>query len=173
MITQEVTSEMLEEWKKIHEQYKGLLRPNRKSGAEVLDYLQSNYLLTEITDPQVQEVVSGNVLLNEYWAEKLPASQQPIPKTFYLEDVGNGHKFYLSENKDSPDLWGDEITRIFVGVDLASGYFTVEGSSMLWDELYAFQGIDERDLKHCVRVAQYIAALKRFGKLDSVIAHKD
>ena len=112
-------------------------------------------------------------MLNEYWAEKLPAGQQPIPKTFCLEDVGNGHKFYLSENKDSPDLWGDEITRIFVGVDLDSGFFTVEGSSMLWDEIYAFRGIDERDLKHCVRVAQYIAALKRFGKLDTVIAHKD
>ena len=70
-------------------------------------------------------------------------------------------------------MGGDEITRIFVGVDLVSVFFTVEGSSMLWDEIYAFQGIDERDLKHCVRVAQYIAALKRLGKLDSVIAHED
>ena len=40
---------------------------------------------------------------------------------------------------------------------------------MLWDELCAFRGVDEKDLKKCVVVAQYIDALKRFGKLDSVI----
>ena len=95
----------------------------------------------------------------------------PIPKAFYLETNGNGHKFYLPENMDHPNQWGSEITKIFVGVDLSSGFYIVEGSTMLYDELFAFQGIDEKDLENDVVAADYIHALQRFGKLDSVIAN--
>ena len=98
MITQKVTPKMLAEWKKIYEQYKNILVPNRKSGAELLHYLQSNYSLTEITDEKALRVISENVCMNQFYAEKLPDGQQPIPKAFYLEDIGNGHKFYTPEN---------------------------------------------------------------------------
>ncbi len=171
MITQKVTPKMLAEWKKIYEQYKNILVPNRKSGAELLHYLQSNYSLTEITDEKVLRVISENICMNQFYAEKLPDGQQPIPKAFYLEDIGNGHKFYTPENQDSSDLWGDEITKIFVGIDLCGGFYMVEGSTMLWDELLAFQGLDEKDLTKFVIVAEYINALKRFGKLDSAVEH--
>ena len=169
MITQKPTPEMLTEWKNIFEQYKDLLQPNRKSGTDLLEYLQSNYFLTEITDTNTLTIISENVSRNKIYAEKLPVGQLPLPKSFYLENIGNGHKFYLSENADHPDLWGGEITKIFVGLDLSSGFYTVEGSTMLWDELRAFQGVDERDLKNYVVVADYINALKRSGKLDSII----
>lgn len=169
MITQKPTPEILTEWKNIFEQYKDFLQPNRKSGTDLLEYLQSNYSLTEITDEEVLTVISENVSRSAFFAEKLPDGQLPLPKAFYLENVGNGHKFYRSENKDPLDLWGGEITQIFVGVDLSSGFYMVEGSTMLWDELCAFQGVDEKDLESYVVVAEYISALQRFGKLDSVI----
>lgn len=171
MVTQKPTPEILAEWKSIFEQYKNLLQPNRKSGADLLSYLQSSYSLTEITEQEALTAISENVSQNEFLAGKLPVGRSPLPKAFYLEDIGNGHKFYLSENKDSPDLWGGEITKIFVGVDLHSGFYMVEGSTMLWDELCVFQGIDEKDLENYVVVADYIRALKRFGKLDSMITH--
>ena len=170
MITQRPTPEIRTEWTSILEQYKDLLRPNRKSGTELLEYLQSNYSVTEIADEEVLAVISENVSRNVFFAEKLPAGQRPLPKAFYLEDIGNGHKFYLPENKDPSDLWGGEITRIFVGVDRSSGFYMVEGSTMLWDELCAFQGVDEKDLENDAVVADHISALQRFGKLDSVIA---
>lgn len=116
MITRKPTKEMLNEWKATWEQYKDRLRPNRKSGAELLAYLQSHYTLTEISDKKALDVISANVTGNEYWAEKLPDGQSPDPRAFYLENTGNGQKFYLAEQKDSPDLWGDSITRILVGV---------------------------------------------------------
>lgn len=169
MITQKPTSKTLTDWKNTFEKYKDILRPNRKSGGDLLKYLQSNYSLTEITDGEVLAVISENVSHNNFWAEKLPAGQLPAAMAFYLEDIGNGHKFYLPENKDRPDVWGDEITRIFIGVDLSSGFYMVEGSSMLYDELRAFQGIDEKDLESYVVVADYIGALKRFGKLDNIL----
>lgn len=168
MITTEPTREMFEEWKAVWKQYKDLLRPNRKSGAELLTYLQSNYPLTEIFDKKALDVISENVALNDHLAEKLPVGQSPVPRAFFLENTGNGRRFYLAENRDCPDLWGSDITRIFVGVDLSSGFYTVEGSTLLWDELCAFQGVDERDLQNYVITAQYISALKRFGKWESV-----
>ena len=42
---------------------------------------------------------------------------------------------------------------------------------MLWDELLAFQGLDEKDLTKFVIAAEYINALKRFEKLDSAVKH--
>lgn len=169
MITQKPTPATLAEWKMIFNQYKSLLRPNRRSGAELLHYLKSSYMLTEITDGEVLAVISENVSRNAFWAERLPAGQRPIPKAFFLENTGNGQKFYLSENRDCSDVWGDEITKIFVGLELGSGFCMVEGSTMLRDELCAFQGVDEKDLENYVTVADYIRALQRFDKLESVI----
>ena len=39
----------------------------------------------------------------------------------------------------------------------------VEGSSLLWDELYVFRGLDEQDLENYVCVAEYIACMRRFS----------
>ena len=168
MITRKPTPDILAEWKNVFEQYKDLLQPNRKSGTDLLDYLQSNYSLTEITDAEVLSVILENVTNSTVFSEKLPDGQQPLPKAFYLENIGNGQKFYLSENKDPLDLWGGEIAKIFVGVDVSSGFCMVEGSTMLGDELRVFQGIDEKDLENYVVVADYINALQRFGKLDRI-----
>lgn len=107
--------------------------------------------------------------MNKPLAEKLPNGAVPLPRTFFLENKGKGEIFYKNENKDSEEIWGGNITRIFVGIDTVSGYFMVEGSTMLWDELYAFQGIDEADIQNPYCVAQYIACLKRFNHLQDVI----
>jgi hypothetical protein len=58
---------------------------------------------------------------------------------------------------------------IIVAVELHSAYFMVEGSSLLWDELFAFRGLDEEDLANYYLVAEYIGCLKRFGLLDEVL----
>lgn len=169
MITQEPTAEILEEWKSIWLKYKDKLKPNRKTGAELLDYLQNNYVLTEVFDKKALEAITGNVTMNVPYAEKLPEGVSPIPRAFYLENVGKGKRFYLPNNKDTIDLWDGKISKIFVGIDVASGFYMVEGSTMLWDELCAYQGVDDKDLQNYVCVAQYINSLQQFGKLQSVV----
>ncbi|MDO5547520.1 MAG: hypothetical protein Q4F79_03450 [Eubacteriales bacterium] len=166
MVTCEPTKEMLDEWKHIWLQYRDRLSPNRKSGMELVDYLQNNYVLTEISDRRAAEAVFYNVMRNPPFAEKLPFGAEPVPRTFYLENRGKGRRFYQPENKDPYDLWGGDVTRIFVGVDQTTGYYMVEGSAMLWDELCAFRGLDERDLNNYACVAQYINSLRRFGWLN-------
>ncbi len=168
MLTTEPTPEMYEEWKRIWNQYKNRLKPNRKSGLELLDYLSRKYVLTEIWEDEAADAVRLSVTMNRPFAEKLPHGTEPLPRTFYLENKGNGEIFYKSENQDPDDLWGGDITRIFIGIDTVSGYFMVEGSTMLWDELYAFQGLDEADIQNPYCVAQYIACLKRFDLLDEI-----
>lgn len=169
MITGEPTQKDFDEWKATWEKYKLLLKPNRKTGAELLAYLQSHYTLTEISDTKALGVVVGMVTMNGFISEKLPDKAAPVPRAFYLENAGEGEKFYRPENKDDANLWGGDVTRIFLGLDMSSGFCTVEGSTLLWDEICAFQGVDEKDLCNYVIVAQYIKALKRFGMLERVI----
>ena len=138
MLTKPPTPEMYEEWKSIWRKYRNKLTPNRKSGKDLLDYLSNNYELTEIFSDNALESIVLNVIMNEPRKEKLPAGTVPVPRAFFLENNGNGEAFYKSENKDSSEIWGGDITRIFVGVDTSSGFFIVEGSTMLCDELNAF-----------------------------------
>ncbi|GAE90164.1 hypothetical protein [Acetivibrio straminisolvens] len=169
MITRKPTLDMLEEWKSIWKQYKDILKPNRKSGKELIEYLQNKYILTEIDEKRAADIIIYNVTMNEVYAEKLPAGKTPIPRAFYLENAGNGEIFYRDENKDPNSIWSGDITRIFVGIDEVTGFFTVEGSTMLWDEICAFQGLDEKDLQNFACVAQYINALKRFDLLKDIL----
>ncbi|HHX87473.1 MAG TPA: hypothetical protein GX693_04745 [Firmicutes bacterium] len=60
--------------------------------------------------------------------------------------------------------------KIFIGVDLSSGFYCIEGSSMLWDELCAFQGLDSKDIENYYCVAQYISCLKRINRLEEMLA---
>ncbi|WP_324359744.1 hypothetical protein [Acetivibrio sp.] len=169
MITEKPTIDMLEEWKSIWMQYKDMLKPNRKSGKELIEYLQNKYILTEINEKRALDAIIYNVTMNKVHAEKLPAGKTPIPRAFYLERAGNGEIFYRDENKDPDDVWNGSITKIFTGIDEVTGFFMVEGSTMLWDEMCAFQGLDEKDLQNFVCVAQYINALKRFDLLKNIL----
>lgn len=149
MLMQAATQEMLEAWKTAWNEYKHRLHPNRKSGAEILAYLSDNYSLTELHHKRALRVVSENVLRNKPMAEKLPAGSAPEPVAFLVQNSGKGK--LLFENQDEVF----KGSTIFVGIDLTTGYFCVEGSSMLWDELYAFRGLDEKDLQNPYCVAEY------------------
>ena len=169
MIVQEPSKERLEEWKSTWMKYKELIKPNRRTGLELLEYLQSHYSLTKIFDADALDAIRYTVTMNKPLSEKLPDGVTPAPRAFYLENAGEGEKFYLPENKDDEKIWGKDITKIFVGIDLSSGFYLVEGSTMLWDELCSFQGLDEKDLQNYVIVEQYINSLQRFGKMNIVV----
>lgn len=164
MLMREPTPEMLKEWKAVWQEYKDLLKPNRKSGQELLDYLSRKYVITEIQDKEAAEAVCLNVTMNKPRSEKLPVGAAPQPKTYFVENRGNGCALY----KNMDEIYKD-VTRIFVGIDRTSGYYMVEGSSMLWDELCAFQGLDPADIQNYYCVAEYIACLKKFGKLEDAL----
>ncbi|WP_270563236.1 hypothetical protein [Clostridium beijerinckii] len=93
----------------------------------------------------------------------MPIGVEPSVVTFVIENKDNG--MFLYENQE-------EIFKgnnVFVAVNLESGFFCVEGSSLLWDELYVFQGLDEKDIQNYLCVAEYISCLKRFRLLESIL----
>ncbi len=159
MIFGPATQELLNEWRRIHQEFKDKLTPNRKSGQEVLDYLKDKYLLDEIYEEKAFLAVSETVLKNEFHKQKLPSDLQPEPKTFILKNEGNGKPIY--DNQEN--MW--DGCPVFIGIDLSSGYVQIEGSCRLHDEIYAFQGVDEYDIANCVRVADYINCLKQFNPI--------
>lgn len=163
MLMQEATPEMVERWKEVWNKYKGKLLPNRKSGKEVVEYLKDKYLLSELHDDNAKQVVINNVLYNKSYVDKLPMGAEPSVVTFVIENKDNGK--FLYENQD--EIFKEN--NIFVGVEIESGFFCVEGSSLLWDELYVFQGLDEKDIQNYFCVAEYISCLKKFGLLESVL----
>ena len=83
---------------------------------------------------------------NECFSIKLPKGVKPDVITYYVS---------LKNNKAS-------CSKVFVGIDLITGYYIVEGSESLWDELYAFRGLDEDDIQNPYCVAEYLACLKKF-----------
>lgn len=163
MLMQEAIPEMIKNWKAISEEYKAKLRPNRKPASAIIEYLEQKYQLEELSDEEWNEVIIGNVMLNDINKCKLPVGKVPTARVFHLENVKNGKLFY--EKQDNIFKGQD----IFVGIEMETGFIHVEGSSLLWDELFAFRGLDTDDLKNFYLVAEYITCLKKFDMLDSVL----
>ncbi len=159
MIMGPASVEQVKEWQKIHREFAPRLSPNRKSGFEVAEYLKSKYVLKETQDSRFLEVVSGNVLGNAFWKQKLEG-REPEPVCFFLENEGDGQEIYASRE----ECWKEcEDKPVFVGIDLTTGYVHIEGSTCLYDEIFAFQGVDKYDLENCVRVADYLECLKKYN----------
>lgn len=138
MLTQEATPAMVKEWKKIYDENRDSLTPNRKTGKEIEDYLRTHYTVVSINTEEANRVVTDNILNNQVFKEKLSRGVMPSPVTYYV---------------------GDD--KVFVGIDLVSGYIHVEGSVQLYDELFAYRGLDEVDLNNIFLVAEYVKCTKR------------
>lgn len=143
-----ITIQEIEQWKKIFLEYKTLLVPNKKTGQELVDYITSKYNVKKFKADEANNVIYLNVMENEHLRSKLKENEKPIPITFYLEN----------KNK-----------KVFIGIDLVSGFYYVEDDEELWDELYAFQGLDEVDLTNYYCVAEYISCLRKFDMLEAVL----
>lgn len=163
MLMQKPTPEMIEMWKEVWNDFKDKLCPNRKTGKEIVAYLKDKYFLEELHDDNAKQIVINNILYNKPYADRLPVGAEPSVVTFIVVNEDNGKLLY--ENQD-------EIFKgnnIFVGVELETGFFCVEGSSHLWDELYVFRGLDKTDIQNYYCVGEYISCLKKFGLLESII----
>ncbi|MDD2484907.1 MAG: hypothetical protein PHQ50_07800 [Eubacteriales bacterium] len=158
MLMQEITAELIESWKATYMENRPNLKANRKSGLEIVEYLKQKYPVQEENSEAIKKVLLFNVMQNECHRDKLPEGKEPVPVGFILENEGKGKLLY--EKQD--DVFNGK--QIVIGVEVETGFFFVEGSSLLWDELFAFRGLDEEDLDNFYLVAEYIACLEKFGQ---------
>lgn len=157
MLMQEPTPALYRYWREIWNFHKDALRPNRISGQMLDHYLRTTYPLHPLAHPQALQNVTDNVLHNAPWARKLPTGVAPQPVAYWVKNIQNGAALYQAQE---PFFQSNPI---FVGIELISGFFCVEGSSLLWDELYLQRGLDQQDLQNPYCVAEYIACLQRLS----------
>lgn len=136
MITSEVTQEMIEEWKRIFDLHHSELSPNRKTGIEVDDYFRNKYIYQIFDSEEFKKIATLNVMENEHSRSKLPVGMKPDIHTYHVGDV-------------------------LVGIDTLTGEFCVECEDIkkvisIYDDLFVYRGLDEKDLKNYFLVAQYV-----------------
>ena len=153
MLTKPATPELLRQWRADYAAYRPLLHPNRRSADELLSYLKAKYPLVPLDDDAAREVVCANVRENADLAERLPAGVLPRAETFTVARSGAGKALYAAQDAVFSGM------DIFVGIEMVTGHFHVEGSSFLWNELFAFRGLDEADLENPYLVSEYVSLL--------------
>ena len=162
MLMKEPTIEKMNEWRKIWKEYKDKIVPDRKTGEQVVNYLKTNYTVEQtelVNGERPEEIIVPEIKGDDYISWKLPVGKSPEPLAFHIKNEGNGKKLY--ENQE--DIF--KGLEIYVIVDLVTGCFHCEGTSQLYDELVAFQGLDEMDMTNSFLVAQYVECCKKFGKI--------
>lgn len=161
MITSNPTDEQFSNWLKIWQEYAPKLKPNRRTGIEVVRFIKKKYKTEEIKDVMAAQEFAGCIFRNGSQREKLPEDTEPNPVILKILNEGPGVDLY--ENKD--EIFS-EVKDITVIVDISSGCYVVEGSSKLWDELCVYQGVDKYDLDNPVTTGVYVELMKKAGKMQ-------
>lgn len=136
MLTKRPTKKMLTEWKRVFEENRGLLLPNRKTGAELDRYFRGKYTEELFVSEKAHNVVRDNIMMNDFFRDKLPENTLPDIRTYMFDGA-------------------------LVGIDLISGFFLVECEDMakaalIYDDLFVFRGLDADDINNVFLVAEYI-----------------
>lgn len=175
IIEMHIDEEKLREVEAIFIKYSSILKPNRKSVAEIIEYVKGKYPVEEDNSSRAKRIVEINVLSN--FSKDKEAKETPLKITVlniknedmakvlydfqeqeYLEFIdkikhvrGNfeGYPF-----KNSP---------IRVGAEENSDYMFIEGSGLLADEITIFRGLDEEELKDKYLVANYVKAIYKLN----------
>lgn len=141
--------------KEIHNQNKSTLKPNKKTGESIIKYLERKYPTVEVQSEELEYMVLQNIENNNFYKEKLN-NRNPIIKMYIIKDEDKGHELYTKQEEKF------ERHLIFIGIEIQTSFFFVEGSSYLNDEIIAFSGLDEEDIKNEFLVAQYIQCKEKF-----------
>ena len=136
MLTRMPDDKMIEEWKVLYAEHRKALKPDRKTGAEIEEYFLSKYEADEYADEEFIEVCRDNITLNPHSRKKLPEGKTPEIHSY----ITGGVK---------------------VGIDLVSGEIHLESDDImkvvyLYDDLFAYRGLDEDDLDNPFLVAEYV-----------------
>lgn len=154
MDMEEASKEMIKA-NEIYNKYKDKIRPNKKSGLDIIKYLENNYSVTELENEDLEGAISFNIKSDEFYSNKLNG-ENPIIRVFKINNIGRGKELYKKQEKV---FQGKEIV---VGIELKTSFIFVEGSNYLYEELIAYIGLDKEDMKDYYLVSQYIKCKEKF-----------
>lgn len=157
------TMDDIREWKLIYDQYKEKLKPNRKTGLEVIEYLKANYCLKNEHADEIKQMVVSNIIYNKCLFGFIPEKDDLKPIAYTVLNENNGKHLYQRRARVYKGC------QIIVGIELITGFVLVEGSDELLDDIVAFQGLSEYDLGNYYKVANYIRCLSKSNLLSKVL----
>ena len=131
---------LMEQWIGIYQRERPNLNVNAISGEALAAYVRDNCAAEPVEDEAIFRAVCDAVLRNAFYAAKLPAGKAPRPAAF---------------------LRSDGTT---IGIDLETGYFTVNSDMKLRDELTYVKGLDEADLSNALRTVDWLRCKKLFKR---------
>ncbi len=134
MITAEVTSEQIENWKKIYSENKNKLVVNRISGKTLDNYFVEKYHPIMDAPSRFTDIVILNAKEN--------GERDPIISAYVLE--GN---IYV----------GIDLNSGFFQVECED----IDKMRAIWDDLFLARGLSEEDIDNYVIAAQYILLQKK------------
>jgi len=181
-----INDDIINQWKKTYEEYRQLLKPNRKSIDEILEYIKLKYPVEEDTSDKARKVVEKSVLYN-YYSKRLSENDTMLSIVvlrvknednavqLYENQVSEHIEFMDKMKKTIKDFkpFSFEPIPIIIEAERKSGYIFVEGSQGLSEEITMIQGLDSDELKNYYLLANYINVLKKYRKLDDVINKKN
>lgn len=143
MLISEPTPDMINCWKRIYDDNRERLKPNRKSGVQIDDYFRKKYMPDSFDSDEYRDIVKENIMLNTFSKDKLPVGKTPDIRCYKI-DKGS----------------------VIVGIDLVTGFIHVECRDIskmeeIYDDLFVYRGLDEDDLTNYFLVAQYIQCLEK------------
>ena len=154
---------MINEWKNVFNMYKDKVIPNRISPDLLVEYLMNKYPLIKQNNENYKQIVIQNEKATSLYSKNKQEGIVPNIVIFELQNNGIGKDIYLKQ---------DEVFRnikIIIGINLATGYFTVEGSSYIWDEILAYRGLDKDEINNYYMVAEYIKCFQVFDENNEIL----
>ena len=169
-----IDEEKIKEIENIFAEYAPILKPNRKSVPEILEYIKSRYPAEEDNSPRLKKVVEMNVLGN-FHKDKSDKEVSLKVTVLCIKNEGTGaalynlqqqeHKEFITKMKqrvkNSKEYLYENIP-IRIGAEEVYDYMFTEGSEALGDQITIFRGLDEKELQNKYLLANYVQTLKKY-----------
>lgn len=170
-----IDEEKLKEVEDLFIKYSPTLKPNRKSVAEIVEYIKGKYPVEEDNSPRAKRIVEINVLNN--FSKDKEAKEIPLKITVLNiknEDAAKVlYDFQEQEHLEFIDKmkhvranfegYPFKNCPIRIGVEENSDYIFINGSGLLADEITIFRGLDEEELKDKYLVSNYVKAIYKLN----------
>lgn len=157
----------------IYMKYAPLLKPNKKSITDILEYIKLKYPIESEDSYNTIKAIEWTVM-NNFFRDKSRDEIKLEVKSYKIRNEGTGSYLYELQKQEFldvvDDVLGDKnilhpnrITDIKISVELYTEYISVDGSQTLADEIIILRGLDKEDLKNKYLVNHYIQTLKKIA----------
>lgn len=175
-----IDEEKLREVEDLFVKYSSILKPNRKSVAEIVEYIKAKYPVEEDSSFKAKRIVEINVLNNfskDKEAKEIPLKitvlnikNEDTAKVLYDFQEQEYLEFIYKMKHVSANFEGYPFksSPIRIGAEENSDYMFIEGSRLLADEITIFRGLDEEELRDKYLVANYVKTLKKYKVIEDL-----